>query len=584
MSVYRRRGSSRLRVSAFVLVALLGVACATPASPQRPGAERDVATSLRTKQVTIGVTGMVNAMSIMGASVVLGGWHTVNDVHSAGLITSDFTTQKPIGRLAERPPTLDDGTIAMLPDGRMRVEFRLRPEITWQDGTPFSAQDLVFTHRLLSDSGIPSSLRPVIPLIDAVEAPNDQVFVIYYKGAYYRGGTLGVREFWPQPRHLLQPAYERYLASQNADEFVNLPYWTSEYVHLGPFRLTAFEPGEGMTFAAYPGYFLGRPKLDVIRVRTFDDPSVLFTNLLAGTVDLHTDLALSSDLGYQLKQLWESSGEGTVYVRQGVTRMLAPQWRSGVQIEPAIFDPRVRSALYRAIDREAFAERDVPAWSLLPPGDALYEATRDSFRIYPYEPDRARAILREIGWTTDADGALRNTTDGRRFRTAISVPVGAFAAEMPIYASYWRSIGIEVDEHAVSGALLRNEEARSLYPGWEASSSGPGESVIGRLDGPAASAQTRWVGNRGGYEDPQADALLRRYRTSLSDRDQFEAMQALSQFVTNELPILVTYFIGDHVGKRKRLQALDDIAGGANPGAPPFGTYTRNAHLWDVID
>jgi len=45
------------------------------------------------------------------------------------------SSQRPLGHLAERVPSLEDGSVVLLPDGRMQVTYRLRPEVTWQDGT-----------------------------------------------------------------------------------------------------------------------------------------------------------------------------------------------------------------------------------------------------------------------------------------------------------------------------------------------------------------------------------------------------------------------------------------------------------------
>ncbi|MBM2811215.1 MAG: hypothetical protein HW416_1974, partial [Chloroflexi bacterium] len=371
----------------------------------------------------------------------------------------------------------------------------------------------------------------------------------------------------------------------NADEVMNLAYWTSDYVHLGPFRLTSFDPAEGMAFRAYEAYFLGRPKIDVVRVRLFGDENALLSNLLAGTVDLFMESTITPEIGFELKSRWESSDQGTVYITQGFTRFLTPQWRPSVLTEPANLDARVRAALYRALDREALSEglqaghRELALWSLLPPGDRYYEATRDGFRPHSFDPDRARAGLAEAGWTPGPDGVLRHQSDGRRFRNTIS-EAGEATREVAAYADSWRRIGIEVDEVRVPPAQVRDREYRAQYASWEVSG-GSGDSIFSRLEGPAASAQNRWVGNRGGYDDPRAQALVDAYREGLSERDQFRAVKGLSDFFVDELPLLVLFVSADPIGVRKGVDALHDVAGGAQAGQP-FGTYSRTAHLWDV--
>ncbi|MPZ14879.1 MAG: hypothetical protein GEU73_10745 [Chloroflexi bacterium] len=572
-------------VLTVILVACVAPSPATPGSGatggQAPGRQPGAL-----KTITLGFTAGVQAMSIMGSGTTSGGWQSLNEIHSNGLVTSDVNSRRPIPRLAARLPSLDDGTIALLPDGRMRVTYPLRTDVTWQDGERFTAQDLDFSYRLNNDAGLPSLQRDVIGQVESAEAPDDATFVLNFKGPHYVGGTLGLRPFWPQPQHILGPAFERYLDSKDPGDVVDHPYWTREYVHLGPFRLTEFDPGEGLTLQAYDQYFLGRPKVDMIELRSFSDQNTLFSNLLSGTVDGFPDIALSAELGFQLKERWESSGEGAVHMKPGITWFLAPQWRPDVQTEPANLDRRVRAALYHALDREALSEglqgghSELAAWSLLPPGDQFYDATRDALRPYAYDPGRAQAILREAGWTPGSDGILRHSSDGRTYRNAIWTTPGR-DREIAAFAAYWRQIGIEMEELTLGAAQVRDLEYRAQYPSWESSARGSSDAILGRMDPPPASAATRWVGERGGFEDQRAYDLNARYRASLSATDQARAMKAVSDYVASELPFLILYYVPDHVGIRNGIKAFADTDGGAE-GARPFGTYTRNAHLWEV--
>ena len=87
------------------------------------------------------------------------------EIYSDGLVTTDVNNPRPLGRLAERVPSLDDGSISLLPDGRMRVVFNLRRGITWQDGAPFTAHDLAFSYQIGGPDGMPrvASVLPRSP-------------------------------------------------------------------------------------------------------------------------------------------------------------------------------------------------------------------------------------------------------------------------------------------------------------------------------------------------------------------------------------------------------------------------------------
>ena len=107
------------------------------------------------------------------------------------------------------------------------------------------------------------------------------------------------------------------------------------------------------------------------------------------------------------------------------------------------------------------------------------------------------------------------------------------------------------------------------------------QDILGRLKEPSG-PETRWAGaNRAGYDDPRAASLVDAYYRAMAPRDQIAATKNVSDFVAAELPFLPTMFQADNIGVRRGFKALDDVAGGAGAGAP-YGSYTRNAYLWDV--
>ena len=582
---------SRLLVWTFV-VALLASGCGgsapSPASRAAGQDQQSPSEGRRGGVLTVAISGNVPNMGQLGlASTSTGGWFSLAEVHSGALITSDAHSRKPVGRLVERVPSFDNGDIVLLPDGRMQVAYRLRPDVKWHDGEPFTARDLVFSLRLVTDPGLPFLQSDVTRMMESAEAPDDTTFLLTYKGPFYRADQLGLRIFWPYARHLLEPAYERYLESKNPDDVINQPYWTSGYVHLGPFRLTSFDPSGPIEFQAFDGYFLGRPRLDMIRVRVFTDVNVVYTNIQAGTVDYVPETVLPPELGFDLMDNWKASGEGAVYMTRSAMRFLSPQERPDVQTEPAMSEVPIRAALYRGFDREALSEglqggyAELAAWGLLWEGEPLFDATRDAFRPYAYDPQRAQTMLREQGWSPGSDGVLRNGVDGRRLHTSISSTAGRIEREVNAFADYWRRLGLDVDQMTVPASQIRNAEARALFPGWEASAQGGGDEILGRLEGPAGSAANRWTGNRGGYEDPHAQELLRQFRSSLRFDDQFRSFKAISDYVADTLPMLILFATAEPLAIRKGIKALDDRDGGDSAGRP-YGTYSRNSHLWEL--
>jgi peptide/nickel transport system substrate-binding protein len=577
--------------SSWLIALLCGavlLACATPPSSvgRNPRAGDGSAPAV-TKAITIGIIGNAEGFGLAGSGGPPGGgWATASEIHSNGLVTSEAQSRKPVGQVAEMVPTLEDGSISVLPDGRVRVTYLLRKNVTWQDGVPFSAHDLVFSYRVAVDPGLPfvTQARQVANLFDTADAPDDHTFVLTFKSPYYQAAVLGLRPFWPYPRHILEAPYDRYVESGNADDMLGLPYWTTAYVHLGPFRLTVFDPGEGLTFTAYDGYFRGRPKLDVIRFKYFANDNALFSTLLAGAADVFLDATLRAELEEQLTERWGASGEGTVRQVPGDGgRYLSTQMRTEYQVEPATRDPRVRAALYTALDREAFAEAmkrpHMAAYGIRPPGDLFHDATKEIFRPYAYDPSRARAMFQALGWEAGPDGQLRNVADGRPYRTAVSSAPGA-EDQVAIIADNWRRVGAAVEERLASAALARSTEYLSQFPGFELSGN-RADAMLTRFAAQPAGPQNRWSGNnRGGWVDQRIADLVAGYTQSLGEAEQAQAMLRIADYFATELPALLMIYDSGAVGTRTGVIALDDTAGGSGGGSP-YGLYSRNAHLWD---
>jgi peptide/nickel transport system substrate-binding protein len=567
----------RAFTTGLALIAFL-VACAPTTGPQ--SSERAAqAPRQATKTVTVGVSTDVPAMSIMGTSGIGGGWPALNELHSQGMVTADRDVRRPVPRLATDVPSFDNGSMELLADGRMRTVYKLRSDVTWHDGAPFTASDMAFSFEINSDRNLPFLSREAIQQMESVEAPDDRTVIILWKAPYYQADSLGLRALWPHPKHILEEPYR----TLDRQAFMNLPYWTNEYVHLGPFRLTEFRPGEFLTFSAYDGFFLGRPKLDRVVVRIVNDKSTLYASALAGAVDMLMDISLNPDQGFKLKDEWESSGRGTVPIGTGATRFLSPQFDPQVQQQPAILDPRIRQALAYALDRVSITEvvqaghGELVANSLLPPGDRNYDPVRDSFVRYVHDPARARMLLTEAGWTPGPDGVLVRA-DGRRFTTALWTTEG-WDNEIAVIADYWKQVGVAAEERITVGGT----EVGTKYPGFQTAVVGWGDSVLGRIDSRVASgAQNNFSGsNRGNYRNPQLDEMIDHYRQSVGAREQADAITQVAGFVSEELPIILLYFNPTRPAVRTGVKALGDYRGGAE-ASQPFGTFSRNAHEWDL--
>jgi peptide/nickel transport system substrate-binding protein len=251
-----------------------------------------------------------------------------------------------------------------------------------------------------------------------------------------------------------------------------------------------------------------------------------------------------------------------------------------------MLDPRVRQALYRAVDKESWTEAILPglrqniAHSLLPPDHHLYEFTRDSLRSYQFEPDQALRMLGDAGWRRGSDGTVANQTEGRRFLAPVWVTQDA-AAEAAILADMWKTVGIEPSIFIIPNPQVADRELRQSYPGVDISSRGYAEHILTRAECGTLAIPPRYAGaNRGHYCSPQMDQLIENFRSSLTRADQGRWIGEIARYHAQELPVMQLYFRVSHPTIVRGLNALaDDFSGGIQPSGY-YGSYFRNAHLW----
>src|SRR5439155_5836898 len=227
---------------------------------------------------------------------------------------------------------------------------------------------------------------------------------------YILANASGPSDLSPLPHHLLGALYE----AGDKQAFSNLPYWTQEFVGLGPYRIREWIPGSHITALAGDDYFLGRPKIDEIVFRYFTDVPPLVAAALAGEIDVIPVGALKAEEAVTLKRAWESSGAGTVVISLNGLRVLYFQYRD--PNAPWVRDARVRRALVHMQDRQTLVETlkgglTTVGDTLPAPDDPLYRLVEQrGLARYPYDSRRADALMAEAGWSRGPGGAYQNAT------------------------------------------------------------------------------------------------------------------------------------------------------------------------------
>jgi peptide/nickel transport system substrate-binding protein len=511
-----------------------------------------------------------------------GGTEAVHEIASAGLVSLDASGNvEP--RLAMKLPSLSDGTMEILPDGRMQATWKLRPGVTWQDGAPFTADDVVFgwevsTHPAVPVSGISAPVT-ILKQIDRVYAVDDSTVVVMWRTPFFLANELFVRTLWPLPRRLLSAGFQG-----DKSEFINLPYWTNEYVHLGPFRLVDFGLGETLVFERFDAYFLGKPRLERITVKVIPDPNTLFANLQAGSIDVAGANTLTFELAMSLRDDWQRTGGGTVVQARAdgfraIFAQMHAEWAQPVEVSR---DVRVRRGMYLATDRTAISEVMLPgaldtrADSFLDDSDPRAAVVGKPFARYAYDPQRALQEFVQVGWQRDRDGRLLNQAGEQ---VTFKFTFGAAAENVKrgaLIAQLWRDFGIQVQEEAQRGALANDSEYRAKFPAFVESQVSTGPDTLARWDSRIApTPERRYTGNnQGSYINPEFDRVLDRLRSTLDEREQALLLAQGGEILANDLPVMPLYYTVRVGAVRSKVQALLDGVG------KDVSETTRNVHLW----
>ncbi|HEY3116230.1 MAG TPA: ABC transporter substrate-binding protein, partial [Chloroflexota bacterium] len=378
--------------------------------------------------------------------------------------------------LAEAVPTTDNRLWKVLPDGRMETTWHIRPNVLWHDGVPFTSDDLLFTAKLVADKdlGVPRDRR--FDLVENVEAPDPRTITVTWKKPFIEADQLfGSDQYAPLPQHLLEQPF----TSQRAN-FLEIPYFTREFVGTGAFKLGEFDPASHVTLDANDRFVLGRPKIDQIVVKFIPSPETLVANVIAGSVELVLGRSVSLQQGATLREQWHN---GTVYIITADPRALTPQHQDPT---PTIVkNVQFRKALSYAINREEMAQSLgaglAPAAQVgIALEDPLYKAVQPGLVTYEYDPRKAVAMIEEIGYSRGADGVLRDSRNQ-------PIPIGLRATEREVNigvvlaaADYWKRIGIQADPEIVSEARVTEREWYARFPSFR--TGGGGYAGLSTLD------------------------------------------------------------------------------------------------------
>jgi peptide/nickel transport system substrate-binding protein len=273
-------------------------------------------------------------------------------------------------------------------------EVKLRQGVTFHDGAPFTAEDVVF-----SFARIPTLLNSPSSFIFAVKPIVRTEIVDPFTLRLYTAAPVPL-----MPYNLTAVAIvsKQHSEGMNSASFNNL----TSAIGTGPYRVTAFSVGERAVFQRNDAWWATKPYWTTVNYRLVSDDAARIATLRSGDTDI-IDQVPTRDVA-SLKSnpkidIIAIPGQRLIYLAPDASRTTTPYAfdQSGKALETnPLRDPRVRRALSLAINREGLKDRIMdgyaaPSGQLMPEGASGYEP---AIPVDPYDPDHAKRLLADAGY------------------------------------------------------------------------------------------------------------------------------------------------------------------------------------------
>ncbi len=404
----------------------------------------------------------------------------------------------------------------------LTITFHLRDDVKWQDGAPFTSEDILFTYETIIDEKTPTAYAGDYLLVKAASAPDPYTFVVTYYEPF--APALISWSMWILPEHLL------------AGKDITKSELSRDPVGTGPYHFLKWKTGEKIELVSNHNYFEGRPFIDKVIYRVIPDMATMFLELKAGGVDW---MGLSP-IQYERQtddDKFKKNFKKYKYLANGYAYL-------GFNLkDPKFADKRVRKAISYAIDKQEIIDIVLLGLGEVATGPykpGTWQYNPDVER-YEYNPERAKELLSEVGWEdTNGDGIIDK--DGVPFKFTIITNQGneLRAKSAEIIQARLKDVGIEVKIRIIEWAAFLSEfvEPRKfeamilgwnilqdpdLYDVWHSSKTGPDEL------------------NHVSFENAEVDRLLEDGRKIFDQQKRKKYYFRIQEILADEAPYVFLY-------------------------------------------
>jgi peptide/nickel transport system substrate-binding protein len=436
-------------------------------------------------------------------------------------------------------PTVENGGISS--DG-LNWHVKLKDNVKWHDGTPFTADDVKFNIELIQNPKFIAGRRAGHELVRDIKVLSPTELTWRMEKAYAPYPAILSWTFLV-PKHVLEKETD-----------INKPAFTTSPVGTGPFKWVERVPGDHITLAAHDGYHGEGPYVERLIVKYIPDLTVLYTQFQTGDIDYIGLQGITPDHYEEAKGL---ADRAVMPVPQPFIENIAVN--TGL---PVFKDKAVREALYYGMDKKSIIEQiyyGLPSEteSFLPKQSWAYNPDLPK---HEFDPEKAKKILDDAGWAPGSDGV--RVKEGVRLEFINSTTAGNHVREQAqqLLQQNWADIGAKMTINNLPPAVMWGDY-------WMQSKFESAMVGIGFMIGPDPDAtdffSSRSIGAKGGsgqnttqFQNVDVDGYLAEGAKTVDLDKRKIAYKKMQEVTRTELPYLPIFQYAMVSGVKSKLQGF----------------------------
>ena len=455
--------------------------------------------------------------------------------------------------LAAEIPSVDNGGVA---EDLTSITWKLKEGVTWSDGTPFTADDAVFSWQYCTDPEGGCAHTSYFDGVSGMEAVDDLTLKISFA------------EPKPFPYTALVGAESPIIQRAQFENCTGakMPTCTEANfgpIGTGPFVVSSFKANDTIEFTANENFREpGKPAFASILFKGGGDAAAAARSVMeTGEFDYAWNLQIDPNLLDEM----ESAGKGTVAAAfaTSVERLhlnqtdpdpaLGDERATRAHPHPFLTDPRIGHAMSMAIDRALLVEIGYgaggkPVCNVLPAPEAYASTANDDCLTQDLEG--AKAMLEEAGWT-DTNGNGTRDKDGVELEVLYQTSTNAVRQDaQALIKQWWSEIGIGTELRNIDASVFFGSDPGSpdtfgkffadveMYTN-NFSGVDPEAYMARWLCDAAPSPENQWQGtNNQRYCDPEYDALVREMATTADLGERAELAKRMNDMLMASYTII----------------------------------------------